>query len=260
MLLRATTETMATIQGRCALVTGASRGIGAATATALARNGVREILIHYNSHKPGAEATAEAVRAAGAEPRLFQADLGTDAGIRELCSQIKPLAIDLLINNAGHLVGRAALPEATEDLYDRIMILNVKSAYFITQAVAPHMVEAGSGVIVNLSSIAARNGGGLGATLYAAAKGAVATMTKGIAKELAPKGIRVNAVSPGTVDNDFHLKYSTPEMMKTMLAMVPYGRLGNNEEVADLIVFLCSDAGRYIVGQTIEINGGMFMV
>lgn len=251
---------MAKIEGRCALVTGASRGIGAATAVALASNGAEEVLIHYNSYGAGAEATAEAVRRAGARTRLFQADLATEDGIRSLCEQVKGLPIDLLINNAGHLVGRATLLEATYELFDRILTLNVKSAYFLSQAVAPHMLAQGHGVIIHLSSIAARHGGGIGATLYSAAKGAVLTMTKGMARELAPKGIRVNAVSPGTVDNDFHARYSTPEMMKNMLASTPAGRLGTNEEIADTIVFLCSDASRYIYGQTIEVNGGMYMV
>jgi 3-oxoacyl-[acyl-carrier protein] reductase len=171
-----------------------------------------------------------------------------------------PAPIDILVNNAGSLVQRARLAEFTEELWDRVMNLNVRSAYFITQAVAPGMVERGHGSIVNLSSIAARNGGGLGATVYAAAKAAVSSMTKGLARELAPKGIRVNAVSPGTVDNDFHARFSTREMLDAMRASAPAGRLGTNEEVADTILFLCSDAARYIYGQTIEINGGMLMV
>jgi 3-oxoacyl-[acyl-carrier protein] reductase len=122
------------------------------------------------------------------------------------------------------------------------------------------MIAQGSGVIVNLSSVAARNGGGVGATIYSAAKAAVNTLTKGLAKELAPKGIRVNAVSPGTVDNHFHEVFSTAEILKNVVAATPAGRLGANEEIADAIVFLCSDGARFIHGQTIEINGGMLMV
>jgi 3-oxoacyl-[acyl-carrier protein] reductase len=167
---------------------------------------------------------------------------------------------DFVINNAGHLVSRAGILEMTEELYDEVMTLNAKSAYFVTQAVVPGMIKKGGGVIVFLSSIAARNGGGPGATIYSAAKAAVATITKGVAKELAPKGIRVNGVSPGTVDNYFHEKHSTREMLDNVIKMTPAGRLGDNEEVADTILFLCSDASRYIYGQTIEINGGMFMV
>ena len=250
------------LKGKTALITGASRGIGAATATTLAGAGANRIILHYNSYREGAESTAERLRSQGIEVTLLSADLSKMEGIRSLIQQLRTGApkVDILINNAGHLVHRAKLLEMNEEVYDSVMTLNTKSVWFVTQAVVPHMIEQGSGVIVNVSSIAARNGGGSGATIYAAAKAAVSTMTKGLAKELAPQGIRVNAVSPGTVDNYFHEKHSTPEMLKNMLAQAPAGRLGTNEEVADTILFLCSDASRYIYGQTIEINGGMYMV
>ena len=122
------------------------------------------------------------------------------------------------------------------------------------------LIGKGGGVIVNVSSIAARNGGGPGATIYSAAKAAVSTITKGLAKELAPRGIRVNAVSPGTVDNHFHEVFSNKQILDSVVSLTPAGTLGTNEEVADTILFLCTDASRYIHGQTIEINGGMFMV
>jgi NAD(P)-dependent dehydrogenase (short-subunit alcohol dehydrogenase family) len=257
----ATTEPMTSeLGGKAALVTGASRGIGAATAVTLARAGVSKVLLHYGSYREGAEQTAAAVRETGAQADILAADLGTESGIKDFCDAIRGRDFDILVNNAGHLVQRARLAEFTPDLYDRVMNLNVKSLYFITQAVAPAMIAKKSGFIINLSSIAARNGGGLGATMYAAAKAAVSTITKGVAKELAPHGIRVNAVSPGTVDNYFHEKYSNRDMLNTMLAQTPAGKLGTNEEVADVILFLCSDASRYIHGQTIEINGGMYMV
>jgi len=245
--------------GKTALVTGASRGIGAATARALARSGMRRILLHYNRDREGAAEVLAAVRGAGAEGELLQADLASADGIRALIAALRAsdARVDLLVNNAGSLVRRARLEEMTEPLYDEVMTLNVKSAYFLAQAVAPGMAERGGGVIVNLSSIAARNGGGLGASVYAAAKGAVTTMTKGLARELAPKGIRVNAVSPGTIDNDFHVQFSTREVLESVVAATPAGRLGTNEDIADTIVFLCSDAARYLHGQTIEVNGGM---
>lgn len=248
------------LNGQSALVTGASRGIGAATAIALARNGVKKVYIHYNSYKEGAEQTLKAVREHGAEGKLYQADLGTQAGIDFLVQQLKEdgVEVDILVNNAGSLVKRASLLEYTPELYDYVMTLNVKSAYFLCQALVPAMIEKKNGVIVNVSSIAARTGGGPGATIYAAAKAAVSTMTKGLAKELAGKGIRVNAVSPGTVDNHFHEQFSTEEMLKRVIEMTPAGRLGTNEDIADVIVFLCSDAARYIHGQTIEINGGFW--
>lgn len=248
--------------GKTALVTGASRGIGAATAIAFAKNGAKRVVIHYNSYKAGAEETQAAVKAAGAECDLLGGDLATVDGIHGFIASLKKTApkIDLLINNAGHLVQRAKLLEMSEQTYDAVMDLNVKSAWMITQAVVPHMLEQKSGAIIYLSSIAARNGGGPGATVYAAAKAAIATITKGVAKELAPHGIRVNAVSPGTVDNYFHEKHSNRQILDNVVAQTPAGRLGTNEEIADTILFLCSEKSRYTYGQTIEVNGGMYMV
>ena len=249
-------------KGRTALVTGGSRGIGAAASEALARAGCSRILIHYGSSKQGAEQTLSAVRAAGADGQLLQADLTTEEGIDSLVAQVRPEAgsIEYLINNAGSLVKRAKLEEFTPELYDQVMRLNVKSLWFLAQAVAPAMASRGSGAIVNVSSIAARNGGGLGATIYAAAKAAVSTITKGLAKEMAPHGVRVNAISPGTVDNDFHARFSTRDILDNVVKATPQGRLSTNEDMADVIVFLCSDASRNIIGQTIEINGGAYMV
>ena len=135
-----------------------------------------------------------------------------------------------------------------------------KYALRISQAVLPGMIERRRGVIVNLSSIAARNGGGIGACAYASTKAAVSAMTKGMAKEFAPHGIRVNALSPGAIDNYFHRKFSTRQLLDSMIAVTPMDRLGTSEECADVIVFLCSDASRFIQGQSIEVNGGMYML
>jgi 3-oxoacyl-[acyl-carrier protein] reductase len=250
------------LQGKTVFITGASRGIGAATALAFSKAGVRRFLLHYNSYREGVDALAAQLRASGAEVNVLKADLALREGTDDLVREFQSTAIpaDILINNAGSLVQRAKLSELTPDLYDRVMNLNTRSMYFLTQAVVPGMVERGWGRIINLSSIAARNGGGVGASVYAASKAAVACFTKGMARELAPKGIRVNAVSPGTVDNFFHEQFSTRQMLDGVIAQTPAGRLGDNEEVADTILFLCSDAARYIHGQTIEINGGMYMV
>lgn len=246
--------------GKAALITGASRGIGAAAALAIAEAGAGNIVLHYNSFQEGAEETAGRVRQTGAKVTLLQSDLGHIDGIHSFVARLKDYSFDILINNAGHLVQRAKLLEATEEIYDLVMNLNAKSMWLITQAVVPAMIEKKAGVIVNVGSIAARNGGGPGATMYSAAKAAVSTFTKGWAKELAPKGIRVNAVSPGTVDNYFHEKHSTREILDSVVAATPAGRLSTNEDVSDVILFLCTDASRYVHGQTIEINGGMFMV
>jgi 3-oxoacyl-[acyl-carrier protein] reductase len=250
------------ITGKTAVVTGASRGIGAATCRMLAKEGAARIVVHYHSYREGAEELARELEALGAQAILIGADLGSQEGIAGfiLDLRVKASNATILINNAGHLVKRARLAEYTSDLWDEVMNLNAKSVYFISQAIAPAMAEAGGGVIINLSSIAARNGGGPGATIYAASKAAVACITKGMAKELAPLGIRVNAVSPGTVDNYFHEKYSSRQMLEGVVAQTPAGKLGTNEEIADTIQFLLSDSAAYIIGQTIEINGGMYMV
>lgn len=248
------------LKGKTALVTGASRGIGAATSVALANNGLSRLIVHYGGYKKGADETAEAARKAGAEVEVIGADLGTEQGIAEFVAALQGRKVDILVNNAGSLVKRAKLTEYTPELFDVVMNLNVKCVYFIAQALLPHMIESKCGHIINLSSIAARNGGGPGATIYAAAKAAVAAMTKGMAKELAPLGIRVNAVSPGTVDNHFHETFSNRQILDGVIAMTPAGRLGTNEEIADTVLFLISDAARYMYGQTLEINGGMWMV
>ena len=250
------------IIGKTAIITGASRGIGAAACKMLAREGAARIVVHYHSYREGAEALARELEEMGTEIVLAGADLGTEEGIAGFILSLheKAPGAQILINNAGHLVKRAKLAEFTTSLWDEVMNLNAKSVYFISQAVAPGMAAAGGGVIINVSSIAARNGGGPGATIYAASKAAVACMTKGMAKELAPMGIRVNAVSPGTVDNYFHEKYSSRQMLDGVIAQTPAGKLGTNEEIADTMQFLLSDGAAYIIGQTIEINGGMYMV
>lgn len=249
-------------KGKTAVVTGASRGIGAAAAIALAKAGCARVLIHYSSSRDGAQSTLDGVIAAGATGELLQADLTSEAGIASLAAQLKPRAseIEFLVNNAGSLLKRVKLAEWTPEVYDEVMNLNAKSVWFLTQAVAPAMAARGSGAIVNVSSIAARNGGGPGATIYAASKAAVSAMTKGLAKELAPSNVRVNAISPGTVDNDFHARFSTKEILEGVVRATPQGRLSTNEDMADAVVFLCSNAARNIIGQTIEINGGAFMI
>lgn len=253
---------LAELSGKTALVTGSSRSIGAAAALTLARNGCKRVIVHYHSYGEGAQAVMDAIRATGVETAAIQANLGTLEGIRLFRQHMRDIApeVDILVNNAGSLVKRAGLTEFSDELFDEVMDLNFRSAWSISQEAVPSMIEKGWGVIVNLSSIAARNGGGPGATIYAASKAAVACVTKGLAKELAPKGIRVNAVSPGTVDNHFHQMFSTEEMLAAVVKATPAGKLGTDQEVADVILFLCSDASRYIHGQTIEINGGMYMV
>lgn len=245
--------------GLTALVTGASSGIGAAAATAFAAGGAN-VLVHYNRQEAEAKAVLDSVLSHGVQGELLRADLSNLDGVHSLINAISGRRIDILINNAGSLIRRTRVLEFTEELWDQVLTLNLTSAFFLAKAVLPGMVERKSGCVVNISSVAARNGGGLGALAYSSSKAALSTMTKGMAKEFAPLGIRVNAVSPGTIDTNFHRTFSTEQMLNNVKAATPAGRLGSSEETADVIVFLCTEGARFIHGQVIEVNGGFLMV
>lgn len=168
--------------------------------------------------------------------------------------------IDVLVNNAGSLLRRMKAAELDEATWNEILNLNLTSAALCSHAVVSSMIERRRGAIINVVSIAGRNGGGPGAGPYAAAKGGLITYTKSLAKELAPHGVRVNAISPGVIDTPFHDVFSTPEMMRNFVAIIPLGRVGTPVECAKVIAFLASDAASYVVGQTIEVNGGQLML
>lgn len=246
--------------GKVALVTGASSGIGRATALMLAANGAR-LAINFHRNQAGAEAVRKEIADAGGNAIIIQADVARTSEVQSLVDQTidKFGPIDILVNNAGSLVERLRILELTEERWDEVIDLNLKSAFLCCRAVAASMIERKTGAIVNVSSIAGRTGGALGSIHYSTAKGGLITFTKGLAKELAPFGIRVNAVSPGVIDTHYHEQFSTPEMMKGYVSGIPLGRVGTPEEVAAVICFLASDASSYLAGETIEINGGMFM-
>jgi len=168
--------------------------------------------------------------------------------------------IDILVNNAGSLVERMNIDEVTGEKWDGILNLNLKSAVLCSQAVAASMMERRAGAIVNVVSIAGRNGGGPGAGAYSAAKAGLIAFTKSLARELGPYGIRVNAVSPGVIDTPFHEVFSTPEMMRNFRTIIPLGRVGVPVECATAIAFLASDAASFVVGETMEVNGGQLML
>ncbi len=241
--------------GMTALITGASSGIGAASATAFGARGAR-VLIHYNRQESEAQKIIERVRGAGGQGELLRADLTTMDGVRSLARAIAGRRIDILVNNAGSLIQRTPVLNFTEELWEQVLTLNLTSAFFLAKAVLAGMVERKSGFVVNVSSVAARNGGGLGALAYASAKGALSTMTMGLAKEFASFGIRINAVSPGTIDTKYHRNFSNDQILSSVRAATPMARLGTAEEVADVILFLCSHEARFIQGQVIEVNGG----
>jgi 3-oxoacyl-[acyl-carrier protein] reductase len=248
------------LNNRVALVTGASSGIGAATAVAFAALGAR-VALSYHRNRTGADETCDRIRAAGGSAIAFGADVRNAGEVQALvdrtATELGP--IDILVNNAGSLVARSSILEITEARLNEIVALNFTSAVMASQAVAAAMIERRSGAIVNVVSIAGHNGGGPGASLYAASKAALTSFTKGLAKELAPHGVRVNAVSPGVIATPFHEVFSTAEMMQNFVKMIPLGRVGTADECAAVIAFLASDAASYIVGETIEVNGGQLM-
>lgn len=249
------------MSGRVALVTGASTGIGRWAAIALAECGAA-VAINYHKNQAGAEETLQAVQEAGGRGVIIQADVSTKAGAESLVAATRTElgAIDILVNNAGDLVQRCLLRDYTEELWERVMNLNLKSVWLVSQAVMGEMIERKTGTIINVGSIAGHHGGGPGAVVYATTKAGVHCLTKGMAKELAPFGIRVNAVAPGVIETPFHERMSTPEMMQQFAAGIPLGRTGTAEECGRVIAFLASTAASYIHGELIEINGGQLMV
>jgi 3-oxoacyl-[acyl-carrier protein] reductase len=243
-----------------ALITGASSGIGRATAEAMAREGAR-VGVNYCKNQAGAEQTAESIRKAGGEALVVRADVTRAAEVLAMVEAVRKEwgRIDILVNNAGDLIARHSLTDMTEEYWDQIMALNLKSVFLCVRAVWQEMAERKTGCIINVSSIAGRNGGGPGAAAYAAAKGGLLTYTKGLAKELAPHGVRVNGIAPGVIATPYHERYSPGEAFQRFIAAIPLGRAGTSEEIADAIVFLASPAARYLTGETVEVNGGMLM-
>jgi 3-oxoacyl-[acyl-carrier protein] reductase len=263
--------------GKVVLVTGASSGIGRATAELFGQCGA-SVAISYLSNQAGAEGavaaissngvgfatqtTGSAATAVATEKAIsIQADVVKTEDIRRMVKEVEDRLgpIDILVNNAGSLVERLKTLELTEQRWDEVIDLNARSAFFCAQAAIPKMLGKGGGSIINVTSIAARNGGAPGSIHYSSAKAAMLTMTKGLAKEFATQGIRVNAVSPGVIDTPYHETFTAPDTWNNFSNVIPMGRVGRSDEVASVIAFLASDAASYICGETIEINGGLLM-
>jgi 3-oxoacyl-[acyl-carrier protein] reductase len=242
---------MEELRDRVALVTGADRGIGKAIALALARAGVR-VAVNYRKNAQEAESTAEAIRRAGGRCMVVQADVSVGDEVAGMKRKIGEGlgAVQVLVNNAG-ISRPQALPDITEADWNELLAVNLTSAFLVTQAFLPSMIEAGWGRIVNISSVAAQLGGVIGPH-YAASKAGMIGLTHSYAHLLCKKGITVNAVTPALIETEMVTKNPNARA-----DLIPVGRFGKTEEVADVVLMLAGNG--YITGQTIGVNGGWYM-
>ncbi len=248
------------LAGKAVLITGASTGIGAALARGFAEQGAKVAVGYHSSAAPARELT-RAIEAAGGEALAVRGDVVDPAECKRIVAEATSRfgRLDGLVNNAGLMLGRIPTLEASDEHVQAVIDLNARSVVSMTRAAAPWLERQG-GFVINTTSIAARNGGGGGAILYAAAKGFVSTLTRGLAKELVGKKIRVNAVAPGLIATPFHDRYTDAETFETQRRTIPLGRAGTPEECVGAYLFLASEAlSGYIVGQIIEVNGGQLM-
>lgn len=244
------------LAGRVAIVTGAGRDIGRACALRLAARGAA-VAINYHNSAEGAESAVAEVEASGGRAIALRGDMTSDDDVDALIAATRSAfgeRIDILVHVTGGLVARKTLAEMSIDHWNTVMGLNATSFLRAAKAIVPHMTSGGS--IVALASQAGRDGGGPGAVAYAASKGAVMTMTRGLAKELGPD-IRVNSVCPGMIDTDFHNTFTKPEVRAHVANITPLKREGTSQDVAGLVGYLASDEAAFITGANIDINGGM---
>lgn len=244
------------IKGKVAIVTGGARDIGLAVAERLAAGGAK---VAVNHHTAPPDAALAAIKKAGGEAIAVQGDICQGADVERLVAETRQAfgsAIHILVNNVGGLIARKPLAEMDTAFFEQVMRLNVTSAFLACKHAVPHM-QAGS-AIVNLASLAGRDGGGGGAAAYATAKGAVMTLTRALAKELGPSGIRVNCVCPGMISTSFHDTFTKDEVRKNVAASTPLRREGEAAEVAGLVAYLASDEASFVNGASIDINGGLY--
>lgn len=248
---------MSQFKGKVAVVTGGGRDIGRAISVALAKEGAK-VVVNYNSSRKGAKETVAEIASFKGKAIAVKADVSTLRGIKSLKTKtVKAFGkkVHILVNNAGGLFARKTLQEFDEEFYDLVMNVNFKSTVFVMQVFEPLMGKGSS--IINLSSLAARDGGGGGSSLYASSKGAATTFTRGMAKELGPKGIRVNAICPGLIGTKFHDDFTSDEIRKIVAGKTPIRREGRADEVADLVVYLASKKSSFVTGANFDINGGL---
>jgi 3-oxoacyl-[acyl-carrier protein] reductase len=242
---------------KVAVVTGGGRDIGRSISKRLAAEGAK-VVINYRTDASAAEATRNEIEAAGGSALLHRADVTKADEVAGLIGAATDNfgGIDILVNCAGGMVARKTLGEMDEAFFDEVMALNLKSAFLVTKAALPHL---GAGAaIVNIASLAGRDGGGPGASVYAAGKGALMSLTRGWAKELGPKGIRVNALCPGLIGTSFHDIFSKPEGRAAVAGNTPLRREGTPDEVAAAVAYLASEDASFLAGVNLDINGGLF--
>nr|WP_245204232.1 glucose 1-dehydrogenase [Ammoniphilus resinae] len=246
------------MQGKVVLITGASSGIGRATAELMATKGA-QVVINYNSNEKGATETVQAIREQGGDCIAIHADVTKKEQVEAMVQEAVSVygAVHVLVNNAGGGVKQSTFMDMTEELWDETYALNVKSVLLCSQAILKDMLPRKSGKIINLSSAAARIGGAGESMHYASTKGAVNTMTIGMSREFVEHGIIVNGVAPGMVETPFHDKFAPGDnRLERLVASVPMKRAATPLEIAEVICFLASDASNYIVGETITVSGG----
>jgi len=244
-------------KGKVAVVTGGSRDIGRSISIKLAEEGAK-VVVNYHNSEAGANETVEQIKAFGGEAIAVKADVSKLSDIKNMKAKaVKAFGneVHILVNNAGGLFARKTLQELDEDFYNLVMDVNFKATVFVMQVFEPLMGKGSS--IINLSSLAARDGGGGGSSLYASSKGAVTTFTRAMAKELGPKGIRVNALCPGLIGTKFHDDFTPDNIRENVAGKTPVRREGTPDEVADLVVYLASEKSSFITGTNFDINGGL---
>ena len=252
---------MNSLQNKAALVTGGGSGIGRSISAELAELGAR-VCIHYFSSSDSANQLAEQIRSAGGDAFTVGADLTEEEEVRRLFDEISEHlgGLDILVNNTGDLIARHPLEEMSYQFYREVLAVNLDSMMLVTRAAIPLMKQRGGASIVNLASLAGRKGGHGESLVYATAKEAVLTFTRALSTELAPHGIRVNAIAPGLIlGSRFHEVHTTEQSKRQTIAGIPLGRAGTCEDVARTAAFLASEFNGFITGATIDVNGGVYM-
>ena len=247
--------------GKVAIVTGASSGIGYAAAEALAERGANVVATYLNN-EPGAQSLRAATEDSPGQVDTIKVDVSRPEDVAMMVDHTAERfggRIDILINNAGQWMDKVSIAECSDELWDRVMDVNLKSVFLCCRAVIPTMVTQKDGAIVNITSIAGQTGGGGGTVPYGAAKAGAITLTKGLARELARDNVRVNAVAPGVIDTPMQHRHSTPDQLTRFADSTVLKRLGKASDVVGAILLLASSYAAYITGETIDVNGGLSM-